>query len=296
LFNVKDEKKSYLYGIISVIIWSTVASAFKISLKYLDFISLLLISSLTAIFILFLIILLQKKLILLKNLNKKDYINSLFLGFLNPFIYYTVLFKSYSLLKAQEAQPLNYTWAIFLSIFSSIFLKQRLKILHLLGLLISFFGVFIIAIQGNIKEISFKNPFGVFLAILSAIIWSLYWIYNIKDKKEEVIKLFLNFLFGFPFILISFLLFSNKELPLKGILGGIYVGLFEMGITFVLWLKALRYAKYVSHITILIYLSPFLSLFFIRIFVREKILTSTIIALILIISGIFIQKIKFKNQ
>ena len=290
---LKDERKSYFYGIISVLIWSTVASAFKISLKYLDFISLLLISSLTAIFVLFLIILLQKKLILLKNLNKKDYINSLFLGLLNPFIYYIVLFKSYSLLKAQEAQPLNYTWAIFLSIFSSIFLKQKLKVSSLLGLLIGFSGVFIIATQGKFKEISFKNPFGVFLALLSAIIWSLYWIYNIKDKKDEVIKLFLNFLFGFPFILISFLFFSNKELPLKGILGGVYVGLFEMGITFVLWLKALKYAKFVSHISILIYLSPFLSLFFIRIFVKEKILLSTIIGLILIISGIFIQK--FKN-
>ncbi len=293
---LKDERKSYFYGIVSVLIWSTVASAFKLSLKYLDFISLLFISSLTAIFILFLIILFQKKIILLKNINKKDYINSLFLGFLNPFIYYTVLFKSYSLLKAQEAQPLNYTWAIFLSIFSSIFLKQKLKISHLLGLLIGFSGVFIIAVQGKIKEISFKNPFGVFLALSSAIIWSLYWIYNIKDKRDEVIKLFLNFLFGFPFILISFFLFSNKELRLEGILGGVYVGLFEMGITFVLWLKALRYAKFISHISILIYFSPFLSLFFIRIFVREKILPSTIIGLILIISGIFIQKIKFKNQ
>jgi len=35
------EKKAYLYAFIAVINWSTVASAFKISLHYMDFINLL---------------------------------------------------------------------------------------------------------------------------------------------------------------------------------------------------------------------------------------------------------------
>ena len=33
-------------------------------------------------------------------------------GFLNPFLYYIILFKAYSLLPAQEALSLNYTWPL----------------------------------------------------------------------------------------------------------------------------------------------------------------------------------------
>ncbi|MEO0262372.1 MAG: DMT family transporter [candidate division WOR-3 bacterium] len=285
-----NKKKSYFYGILSVLIWSTVASAFKLTLKYLDFLYLLFVSSLTALTILFFILILQKKTKFFKNLKTNDYIRSLILGFLNPFLYYTVLFKAYSLLKAQEAQPLNYTWAIVLSILSVIILKQKIKIWHFIGLIIGFIGVFIIATEGKIKELNFKNPFGVFLALSSSIIWAIYWIYNLKDKKDEVLKLFLNFLFGFPFILITYLIFSTKTYSLKGILGSIYVGLFEMGITFIFWLKAIKYAERTSDISILIYFSPFLSLLFIRMFVGEKILISTIIGLLFIIGGVLIQK------
>ncbi len=240
---------------------------------------------------LFIVLLSQGKLKLLKSLKKRDYIRAIFFGFLNPFLYYTILFKAYELLPAQEAQPLNYTWAIVMAILSIPLLKQKVKICHFIGLIAGFFGVLIIATEGNIREFHFTNPLGVALALSSSIVWAIYWIYNIKDKKDEVLKLFLNFLFSFPFIIIAFLLFSSKNISsFKGITGGIYSGLFEMGITFILWLKALKYAERVAQISILIYFSPFLSLMFIRIFVGEKILFSTIIGLLLIISGMIIQK------
>lgn len=122
------EKKGYLYAFIAVINWSTVASAFKISLRYMDFIHLLFFSSITSIIILFLVLLVQNKIKLLKEYSKKDYLSSILLGFLNSFLYYTVLFKAYSLLPAQEAQPLNYTWPIMLVLFSIPLLKQKIKL------------------------------------------------------------------------------------------------------------------------------------------------------------------------
>lgn len=288
---MKSQKKSYLYGILAVLLWSTVASAFKISLRYLDFLSLLLISSLTALSVLFISLVSRKKLVFFKNLKKEDYLRALFLGFLNPFLYYTVLFKAYSLLPAQEAQPINYTWAIIMAILSIPLLKQKVKIYHFVGLIIGFIGVLIIATEGKIKEFHFTDPLGVSLAISSSFIWALYWIYNLRDEKDEVLKLFLNFLFGFPFILIAFLFFSDKNIfSPKGVFGGIYSGFFEMGITFLLWLKALKYAERIAQVSILIYFSPFLSLFFIKIFVGEKVLLSTITGLLFILGGILIQK------
>ena len=132
---------------------------------------------------------------------------------------------------------------------------------------------------------------GVLLALGSSVIWALLWIYNIKDKRDEVAKLFLNFLFGVVFILIAMLLSSRLRIPsAAGIAGAAYVGLFEMGITFVLWLKALKLSRTTAQVSNLIYLSPFVSLVLIRFVVGETILISTIIGLIFIVAGIIMQQ------
>ena len=53
---------------------------------------------------------------------------------------------------------------------------------------------------------------------------------------------------------------GDRGVCLAGLLGGVYIGLFEMGITFLVWLKALKNAKTTAHVVNLIYLVPFLSL------------------------------------
>lgn len=288
---METQKQAYAYALTAVLFWSTVASAFKISLRYLDFLQLLFFSSIVSSIVLFLILLIQNKLSLLKEYSKKDYLHSLMLGFLNPFLYYVVLFKAYSLLPAQEAQPLNYTWSIMLVLLSIPLLKQRINFKSIVAVLISYFGVLVISTRGAMLELSFTNPNGVLLALGSAVIWALFWIYNIKDKRDEVAKLFLNFSFGFIFILIAILFFSKmKVFNIAGLLGATYVGLFEMGITFVFWLKALRLSKTTAQVSNLIYLSPFVSLVLIHLFVGERILLSTLIGLIFIVTGIMLQQ------
>lgn len=47
------------------------------------------------------------------------------LGAINPLAYYLVLFKSYDLLPASQAQPLNYSWAITLTLMAAVFLGQK---------------------------------------------------------------------------------------------------------------------------------------------------------------------------
>jgi drug/metabolite transporter (DMT)-like permease len=288
---MEKQRQAYLYGITAVFFWSTVASAFKVSLRYLDFLQLLFFSSIASLVVLFLILVIQKKLFLLKGYSPIDYLHSMILGFLNPFLYYVVLFKAYSLLPAQEAQPLNYTWAIMLVLLSIPLLNQRIGLISILAILVSYFGVFVISTRGDILGFTFSNPRGVILALGSAVIWALFWIYNIKDKRDEVTKLFLNFSFGFVFILVAILLSSKMKIPNgAGLAGATYVGIFEMGITFVLWLKALKLSQTTAQVSNLIYLSPFLSLVLIRFVVGERILLSTVIGLIFIVAGILIQQ------
>ncbi len=272
-------------------LWSTIASAFKISLRYIDILPLLFYASIVSSVFLFLYLLFLKKLNLLKALSKKDYLHSALLGFLNPFLYYVILLNAYSILKAQEALTLNFIWPIMLVLLSIPLLHQRIKLRSILAIIISFIGVFIIATEGDILGFRFTSTVGVLLAVSSAVIWALFWIYNVKDKRDEAVGLFLNFAFGSVFIFLSMLFFAKVEIPnLNGILGAAYIGLCEMGIAFLIWLKALKLSKTTANVANLVYLAPFLSLVVISFAVGEQILFSTIIGLIFIIGGIILQK------
>lgn len=290
---MENQTKAYWYAGFAIFFWSTVASAFKISLRYLDFLQLLLLASITSLVVLFFIILFQNNLKLLFSVTIKDLGKSMFLGFLNPYLYYIILFKAYSLLPAQVAQPLNMVWPIVLVFLSIPLLKHKVSKRSILALLISFIGVYFISSQGNLLELGRSNPLGVALAVGSSLIWSLFWIFNVKDKRQDEVKLFLNFFFAVIFIFLTNLLLKNIVIPdIKGILSSVYVGLFEMGITFVVWLKALKYTKSADRISNFVFLAPFFSLIFIHIFVGETIYYTTIVGLIFIVGGIFFQKLR----
>jgi drug/metabolite transporter (DMT)-like permease len=86
---------------------------------------------------------------------------------------------------------------------------------------------------------------------------------------------------------------GELEAPsLKGALGVTYVGLFEMGITFLIWLKALKLSENTASVTSLIYLVPFLAFIVIYFVLGENILPSTIVGAVFIVGGIVLQKLR----
>ncbi len=285
-----SETRACIYALAAVAIWSTVASAFKISLRYMDHVQLLLYASLTSVAVLFCILGFQKKLHLLTELSPRDLLVSMGMGSLNPLLYYLILFKAYALLPAQEAQALNYTWAITMALLSVPLLGQRLGKRQLAALVISYVGVVVIATRGNLLQCRFSDPLGTALALASTVIWALYWIFATRDTRDPCVRLFLNFCFGTLYILICTPIMSGFSLTsLEGLLGAVYVGVFEMGVTFVFWLMALKHTSNAARISQLIYLSPLLSLGLIHLLVGEAILPSTFVGLGLILLGVMVQ-------
>ncbi|MEN6576688.1 MAG: DMT family transporter [Phycisphaerales bacterium] len=291
----RQYRLAYAYALAAVVFWGTAASAFKISLRHEGVMPLLLFASMTSAAVFFLYLLASGRLGLLRTFTKRDCLWSAGLGLLNPFLYYLVIFKAYSLLPAQEAQPINFVWPLTLVLLSIPLLGQRIKLASILAILISFGGVIVIATHpqkpSDLLAFRFSNGLGVALALGSTIIWAMYWVLNTKDRRDEAARLFVNFLFACVYILVLMLLLGGLQVrSWQGLLGGVYIGLFEMGITFLLWLKALRNAKTTAHVVNLIYLVPFLSLLVIALVLGEEIRPSTIAGLILIISGIVAQK------
>ena len=289
---MKNQTKAYLYALITVGLWSTIASAGKLTLRHLTPVEVLLYSSAVSTLVLFVIVIFQKKLKKITTLSRQEWLTSIGFGLLNPFAYYLVLFKAYDLLPAQQAQIINYTWAITLSLLSIPLLGQRVAGRQWLAIGVSYIGVLVIATKGNLLALQFENPLGVGLALFSTVIWSLYWILNTRDKRDPILGLFLNFICALPFILIYVLATEGfRPVAFEGILGAIYIGIFEMGVSFILWLKALKYTDNTARIANLIFIAPFASLVFIHFLVGEEIYNSTLAGLVLVMGGLIIQSL-----
>ncbi|MBN2662519.1 MAG: DMT family transporter [Bacteroidales bacterium] len=292
---MKNQKKAYVFAMLAVLLWSTVSTAFKISLKQLDFMQLLFIGTLVSIVITFTAIVFSGKLKLIKQNTSKDYLKSALVALLNPFGYYLVLFKAYSILPAQIAQPLNYTWPVVLVLLSAPFLKQKLSLKVFIALIISFLGIIIISTQGNIQSLKIDSPWGVFLAVFSSLFWAIFWLLNVKDKRNELVKLFLNFSFALVYEIVVIFMFSDFSFEFNNSLfAAVYVGFFELGITFIVWLNALKYTETTDKISNLIFLSPVLALFFIHFILDEQIFYTTFIGLVLILFSVYIVNKKRK--
>ncbi|MDF0533887.1 DMT family transporter [Shewanella yunxiaonensis] len=289
---MKTSSQAFAYGLGAVLLWSTVATAFKIALTFFTPLQLVFVATIVSSLCLLVILGVQRKLPLLWQQFRARPLLYLQTGLLSPFLYYLVLFKAYDLLPAQQALSLNYTWGILLPLLSVPMLSQKLRASDLVAALIAYFGVLVIATEGSISEMHFESPLGIGLCFTSTILWCLYWIVNTKDKGDPVVSLLLSFLIALPCI--TLMLVCTQSLPqlsLKAILAGSYVGLFEMGITFVLWLMALKTATRTASISNLVFLSPVLSMCFIALILGEKILPSTLAGLGLIILALLLQRL-----
>ncbi len=290
-------RQSYIYAGLAILFWSTVPTAFKLGLAELPILPMLTIASVTSAIVLFLILLKDGKISLLKDSGPKELLNSALLGFINPFLYYIILLRAYQLLPAQVAQPLNMIWPIILVFLSVPILKQKIAKKSFLALFISFGGVYLISSQGSPFSPGNADLSGVLLATGSSVFWAFYFILNVKDKRDEAVKLFLNFLSGSIYLAAALVITGSwpENISFKGVAGSVYIGIFEMGITFYFWLKALQLSPTTDKVSNLVYLAPFLSLVFVHFILHEPVYYTTPAGLLLIISGILIQNRKPKN-
>ncbi|MBV7317068.1 DMT family transporter [Shewanella sp. NIFS-20-20] len=283
---------AYLFGLAAILLWSTVATAFKIALGFFTPLQLVFVATITSIVTLGAMVIFQGKCkLMVQQFWQKP---SLYLqtGLLNPFLYYLVLFKAYDLLPAQQALALNYTWAILLPLLAVPLLGQALRKSDVISAVVAYIGVVIIATGGNITSFTFEQPLGIIFALASTLLWCLYWIVNTKDKGDPVISLLLSFCVSLPFITIALL--WSQSLPSmspSALAAGIYVGLFEMGISFVLWLMALKKAKSASQISTLVFLTPLLSMALIALILKEDIARATFVGMGFILSALALQQV-----
>ena len=279
-------------AVVVVLCWSTVATGFKLGLQHLSVPQLLFVSTLVSLVFLSGVAWFTG----IKKLTRKTVSLGALLGLINPFSYYLVLFAAYDRLPAQIAQPLNYTHAIVTALLAIPILKQRPTARIWLGLIIGYLGVVVLITQGSFTEFSFDR-LGVVLALGSALIWGAYWIVTVRYSEDAVTLLLIAFATATPCAGIFCVVFD--ALPAFNLVNlgfGLWLGIAEMGLAFLLWQRALKTASQVSLITPIAYFSPALSLFLIHHVLGEKVPLVTIWGLATLMLGILVMYLRFEKR
>lgn len=285
-----SSRRAAPYALAAVLCWSTAATAFKLTLRHAPVLTVLFIASLTSLAIFTGALAVGGRLVSAFLMSRREWAWSALMGFLSPFLYYVVLFTAYDRLPAQQALVLNYTWPVVLTVFAAILLHRPLRIRGMISLIAGFAGVVLVVTGGRLSGLRFSDPAGVSLAVGSAAVWALYWIGGLRDPRSGVEKLWAYFLFGTVYVAV---LACVTGAPLfatfTGTAGGVYIGVFEMGVTFLLWTTALTLTEHTARIANLVFLSPFLSLVWIFIVLGESVSPATVAGLALIVCGIVVQ-------
>jgi len=285
---VSEERRAYIPAAGAIALWSTVAVAFKLVLRELTPLNLVSIAVFFSWLSLGTVLLIRQGFKFQFTASRRSVVYSAALGLLNPLAYYWILFAAYNKLPAQTAQPLNYTWPLFLALLAAPISGKKPTGRDLLGLIISLVGVVLIAHRPG-DSLDKLNSAGIALALGSGIIWAFSWLAGTRILIEGTLRLFISFSTALIVLAVLWIV-GGRVVPSSpvGWISVIWVGLFEMGITFLLWNTALERTRRPARIGNLVYLGPFISLLWISLILGETIRPATIAGLAVIISGILI--------
>jgi drug/metabolite transporter (DMT)-like permease len=281
----RHQRKAVACGLAAVAFWSTVASAFKLTLREATPVQLLFYAALTSAILLVVILLARGE-----ALPRRFWLRAAVMGLANPVAYYLLLFWAYHRLPAQEALAINYSWPLMLMVMACVVERRRPRGRDVIAGVICYAGIWCVATRGDVLSLRFTDPVGVGCALASTVVWAASWIAGRSDPRPPVAGLAQNFIVAVPVLAVALAASGHGFAVSAPVLGGsAYVGAFEMGVTFVVWLMALRHAENPAAIGHLSFLSPVASLFIIRLVVGEPLQLSTLLGLPLILAGLILQ-------
>ena len=281
-------KKTYFYVAAAIFCWSTVATVSKLLLSTLDSFQLLCFSSLFAFLFLLVFNVVRGNFKEFKSYKAKDFFVSVIITIPSTVLYYLFYYSGADLMPASQAFIVNYMWPIMSIVFACIVLREKLTWRKIVAILISFAGVMISS------QISFANVdktmlLGAVLCLLGAMSYGLFTALNQKYNYNKWLSMMLGYLASF---IVSFAIISFKgEVFMPNAVqwaGFAWNGIFTMAIANVCWVLALRLGN-TAKVSNLAYITPFVSLVWVAIFLKEKIEIYSIIGLIMIVLGIFVQ-------
>jgi len=286
-----SEWKFILMMLVTIIVWGFAFPFIKIGLRELSFINLTIMRFFVVCCAFLLIILLQKK--RFPKIQKKDIIPIFILGFSGVIIYHIGLNYGEQFISPGTASLIIATIPIQIIILASIFLKEKIGLIKILGITIALLGVLVISIWGK-KDASLEINYilGAVAVLIAALMGAIYTIAGKKllDRYSGLSLTVYAILFGsiglIPFINMS--LFEQvSKMSINGWFAILFLGLCSTVIGYVIWYVALK-IKTASELGVYLYAIPVLSTIFSFFIFKEGITLMFIIGGLLVITGLVI--------
>ena len=278
-----QKKKSLLFGLLCVICWAFIPVVSKLGQFNLDNYQFLFWSNLFSCFVLFIYTIASGKLKNFLSYTKSQIFISFFLGLLGTCVYYLLLYYAYAHAKGLEVLVIQYTWPIFVTIFSVLILKEHVTPRTYAATLIGFLGIVIAVSKGNIAQINLSNLYLDLLVIIAACTFGLFSVLSKKYNYEPITLTTYFYISGTLFSFIAMCIFSKVILPQLNSLHLIILnGALINGLSYVFWILALKYGN-ASFVAPFVFLAPVIAAFLIIIFFNEPVLPAYFISLFMVV-------------
>lgn len=281
-------KKTYFLAGTAILFWSTMATISKLLLGSLDQYQVLCISGLLAGLALLAVNLATGRIRVLRHCKAKDWLIMIGTGLLGNFFYYICYYGGAARMPASQAFIVNYLWPIMSVVFACILLKEKLTPRKILAIALSFLGIFAVA-GADLLSFDVDILTGAALCALGAVFYGAFTALNKKWNYDMHIAMMLSF-FAASLLSLPLALVSGASWALNGFqwAGLAWNGLCTMAVANTCWVLAINRGSTVK-VSNLAYITPFLSLVWIFLFLREPFSLWSVVGLCIIVLGILIQ-------
>ncbi len=281
-------KKSYLYAATAILCWSTVATVVKLLLGSHTGMQVLFISSFFAFIFLLVMNIATGNIKKLKEYTPRDYVTTVLIGLPGTFLYYVFYYSGTARMPASQAFIINYLWPIMSVVFACIILREKMTVRKAVAIAMSFVGVMIVT-GADLSELNGDTLLGALFCILGAVSYGVYTALNQRKHYDKRISMMFFYLTSFVLTgIINLCTVGLPRIDLLQTLGFAWNGIFTMAIANTAWMLALESGK-TAKISNLAYITPFLSLIWTAVFLKEEISLFSVLGLAVIVLGIFIQ-------
>ena len=281
-------KRTYLFAGVAILLWSTMATISKKLLGSFDRYQVLCISAFFGAAFLFTVNLCTGRLKKLRTYQFADYLHSIGAGLLGNFFYYVFYYAGADRMPASQAFIVNYLWPIMSVVFACILLKEKLTGRKVLAFGLSFLGVVTVA-GGDLLQFDSRILGGVALCAAGAVCYGAFTALNKKWNCDAQLGMMLSF--GVSFLLsLALNMINGAQWKLSGgqLAGFAWNGVCCMALASTSWALALKKGN-TAKVSNLAYITPFLSLVWVAIFLKEMPTVWSVVGLCLIVLGIFVQ-------
>lgn len=281
-------KKSFILAGVSILLWSTMATVSKLLLGSMSGMQVLCVSSLFASVFLFVLGICNGKVSAMRHLCTKDYLKMTVAGLPGTFLYYMFYYIGAARLPASQAFIINYLWPIMSVVFACILLKEKMTVRKAVAIVLSFLGVVIVT-GGDLLHLNAQTLIGIGGCVMGAVSYGVFTSLNQKWRYDTQTATMVAFFATFIIALIVNAVSGDLFVPSMAQLAGLtFNGVLSFAIPTMCWILALSGGN-TAKISNLAYITPFLSLVWTSLFLKEPISVYAVAGLAVIILGIFIQ-------